>query len=114
MRGPSGRGASYLAPATRPERFFTNHETRDTAFFRDTAFTVHRPSDISTGANQAPANGFHATRDTRHESRVTRFFKHETQPERKLPWSNSQAACLGSEVANHKSRTAACKVFTNN
>ncbi len=43
--------------------FYAFHETRDTAF------KVHWPSDISYGANQAPVNGFHETRDTKHESR---------------------------------------------
>ena len=33
---------------------------------RNTAFPVHRPTDISSGANQAPAHGFHETRDTKH------------------------------------------------
>ena len=48
-------------------KVFTSHETRNTAF------TVHQPSGISSGANQAPAHGFHETRDTRHESRP--FFR---------------------------------------
>ena len=48
-----------------------NHETRITAF------TVHRPSDISSGANQSPANGFHGSRDTKHETRL--FPKHESR-----------------------------------
>ena len=31
--------------------------------------SVHRPSDVSSGANQAPSHGFHESRDTKHESR---------------------------------------------
>ena len=51
------------APATRPVRFLriTSHEARVMAFLfftnRETgitAFALHRPSDISSGANQAP------------------------------------------------------------
>ena len=30
VRGPPGRGATRLAPATRPLRFFTRHESRNT------------------------------------------------------------------------------------
>ena len=36
---------------------------------RNTASPVHRPSDVSSGANQAPSHGFHESRDTKHESR---------------------------------------------
>ena len=69
VRGPSGRGASRLAPAgvatilpplvlgSRNKR----HETRPVCF---TGRQIFLP-----GANQAPANGFHESRDTRHESR---------------------------------------------
>ena len=35
----------------------------------NTAFPVRRPSDISSGANQSSAHGFHESRDTNHESR---------------------------------------------
>ena len=34
------------------------------------AFPVHRPSDISSGANEAATNVFHESRNTRHESRL--------------------------------------------
>ena len=61
-------------------KVFTKHETRDKhhglyAFHqtRDMAFKVHRPSDISSGVNQAPVNVFHKTRITKHESRL--FFE---------------------------------------
>ena len=68
-----GYGAAWAAtvppPATRPFMFFTNHESR---LF--SAFPAHRPSDISPGANQAPNHGFHETRVTNHESRITDFF----------------------------------------
>ena len=49
---------------------------------RNKAFTVHRPSDISSGANQAPAHGFHESRVTKHESRLlwfSRNTRHETR-----------------------------------
>ena len=46
-------------------RVFTRHETRITAL------PVHRPSDISSGANQAPQPWF--SRNTRHETRITAF-----------------------------------------
>ena len=36
---------------------------------RNTAFPVHRPSDVSPGANQASPNAFHESRITKHESR---------------------------------------------
>ena len=47
--------------------------TGSTAFkiSRNTAFTLHRPSDISSGANEASTNGFHEKRDTNH---ATWFF----------------------------------------
>ena len=56
----------------------TRHETRVTAFM---LFTKHEtrllrfpwPSDISSGANQAATQGFHESRNTRHESRP--FFR---------------------------------------
>ena len=46
------------------------HESRNTAF---PAFTVSSPPDISPGANQVPAEGFHETRDTKHETRLFYF-----------------------------------------
>ena len=64
VRGPSGRGASRAEKkGARNMACKVFHESRNKAF------TVHRPSDISSGANQAPAHGFHETRDTKHESR---------------------------------------------
>ena len=64
VRGPSGRGASRLARAgvlaeSPPSPFGS----------RNAALPVHWPSDISSGANQVPAHGFHESRDTKHESR---------------------------------------------
>ena len=59
------------------------HETRLLCFSRDTitnhsfpAFPVHRASDISIGANQAPPTVFtnHGTRDTNHGLFFTAFF----------------------------------------
>ena len=50
------------APATKPVWF-----SRNTAF---SVFPVHRPSGISSGANQAPDQAFHESRDTKHESRL--------------------------------------------
>ena len=44
---------------------------------RNTAFPVQRPSDISSGANEASTTGFHESRDTNHgfyafhETRIT-------------------------------------------
>ena len=64
VRGPSGRGASRAEEnGARNTACKIFHESRNTAF------TVHRPSDISSGANKTPAHGFHESRDTRHESR---------------------------------------------
>ena len=64
-----GYGAAWAAAVPRTGNtacmVFTNH-----GFL---AFSVHRPSDISSGANQASTNGFHETRDTRHESRLICF-----------------------------------------
>ena len=57
MRGPPGRGASRWARATRPVRFFKNHETRNTAIY------VSR-----RGATAAPP-----TQVLGHESRNTAF-----------------------------------------
>ena len=57
-RGMGGHRPPPPAPATRSVWF-----SRITAF---SAFPVHRPSDISSGANQAPDNAFH-------ESRLLRF-----------------------------------------
>ena len=39
----------------------------------NTAFPVHQTSEISSGANQSSAHGFHESRDTNHESRITAF-----------------------------------------
>ena len=47
---------------------------------RNTAFTVHRPSDISSAANEAATNVFHETRITGHESRITAFFRNTAFP----------------------------------
>ena len=49
------------------------HESRVTShgLSRVTAFPVHRPSDISSGANQAPRPWF--SRITSHETRITAF-----------------------------------------
>ena len=58
VRGPSARRAS------RPSRQYGLR-----CVSRITAFSVHRRSDISSGANQADTNGFHESRDTKHESR---------------------------------------------
>ena len=41
------------------------------------AFPVHRPSDISSGANEAATNVFHESRVTKHESRL--FFRGRTR-----------------------------------
>ena len=85
---PSGGERCRLAPLT----WFSRHETRITAFFesRVTAFTVHRRSDISSGATDlhfGPSargagcplgrrefRGFHESRNTRHESRLFMLF----------------------------------------
>ena len=53
----------------RPDpELFGVHETRITAFFRNTAFTVHRPSDISLERTSPPPMVFtnHETRNTNH------------------------------------------------
>ncbi len=64
VRGPSGRGASRLARAG----VFAKSPPSPLRS-RNTASPVHRPSDVSSGANQAPSHGFHESRDTKHESR---------------------------------------------
>ena len=79
----TGRQTFLLERTRPPPMVFTNHETRDTAFYRNTAFPVHWPSGISSGVNKAPSHGFHETRDTKHESRLfieTRDTKHESRP----------------------------------
>ena len=57
MRAPLGAGVAAVSPPAG-----SGYETRNTAF------TVHRPSDISSGANQASPMVFtkHETRDTNH------------------------------------------------
>ncbi len=64
VRGLSGRGERRLARAG-----VLAKSPPSPLGSRNTTFTFHRPSDISFGANQAPANGFHESRDTKHESR---------------------------------------------
>ena len=72
VRGPSGLGAS------RAEEKGARRLARAGVFAksppsplgsRNTASPVHRPSDVSSGVNQAPSHGFHESRDTKHESR---------------------------------------------
>ena len=55
-RGMGGYGAAWAAAVPRTG---------------NTAFPVHRPSDISSGANQAPQPWF--SRKTKHETRITAF-----------------------------------------
>ncbi len=66
-----GYGAAWAAAVPRAGntacKVSTNHESRNTAF------PVHRPSDISSGANQSPNHGFYESRVTKHESRLLCF-----------------------------------------
>ena len=61
------RGMGGLRPRHRQHGLYGFHKSRITAF------SVHRPSAISPGANQTPNHGFHESRDTKHESRL--FFE---------------------------------------
>ena len=64
VRGPSAQGASRLARAGVLAKSLPSPLGS-----RNTAFTVHCPSDISSGASQTPSHGFHESRVTKHESR---------------------------------------------
>ena len=71
LRGPPGRGASRAEEkgASRLARAGVIAKSSPSPLgSRNTAFPVHRPSDISSGANQFSAHGFHESRDTKHES----------------------------------------------
>ena len=71
MRGPSGLGASR-AEEKGACRCSGRIASLRPSYYEicNTAFTVYPPSDISSGANQAPSHGFHESRDTKHESRL--------------------------------------------
>ena len=72
VRGPSGLGASRAEEkgASRLARAGVLDKSPPSLLgSRNTAFPVHWPSDISSGANQAPSHGFNESRDTKHESR---------------------------------------------
>ena len=72
VRGPSGLGTSRAEEkgASRLARAGVLAKSPPSPFgLRNTAFPIHGPSDISSGANQAPSHGFHESRDTKHESR---------------------------------------------
>ena len=72
VRGPSGLGASRAEEkgASRLARAGVLAKSPPSPLgSRNTASPVHRPSDVSSGANQAPSHGFHESRDTKHESR---------------------------------------------
>ena len=72
VRGPSGLGASRAEEkgASLLARAGMLAKSPPSPFgLRNTAFPIHWPSDISSGANQAPSHGLHESRDTKHESR---------------------------------------------
>ena len=72
VRRPSGLGASRAEEkgASRLARAGVLAKSPPSPCgLRNTALPVHWPSDNSSGANQAPAHGFHESRDTKHESR---------------------------------------------
>ena len=72
VRGRSGLSASRAEEkgASRLARAGVLAKSPPSPFgLRNTAFPIHWPSDISSGANQAPSHGFHESRDTKHESR---------------------------------------------
>ena len=82
MRGPSGRGASRAEEkdASRLARTGVLAKSLPPPLgSRNTAFTVHRPSDISAGASETSITGFHESRNTNHgfyafhETRITAF-----------------------------------------
>ena len=110
VRGPSGQGASQAEEkgVSRPTPRVKKHETRP--------LPVHQPSDISSGANQAPSMGFHETRDTRHETRLSRFSRITaftgSPALRHFFWSEPGLVDGFSRNTRHETRITAFTVFT--
>ncbi len=110
VRGPSGRGASRAKEkgASRLARAGVLDKSLPSPLgSRNTAFPVHWPSDISSGANQAPSHGFHESRDTRHESRpfIVCFDRRVVRNAGLAPPSRGQQV-----FPRHESRNTAFKV----
>ena len=103
----SRRGATAVPPASVFGSRNTRHETRITAFSRDTKHESRPFRCLSGDSSESHPNPgqpvFHETRDTNHGFCVS--FK--PRPQRKLPWSNGRTACLGfggSRNTKHETR----------
>ena len=70
----------------------------------NTAFPVHRPSDISSGANQAPQPWF--SRNTKHETRITAFWFFPVPPATPRRATPTPASGF-SRITSHETRITA-------